>query len=377
MNTGSMTPARILRQPNDAGLRAAGRRWQGIPAIERSPAGHIFAAWYSGGKTEEIGNIVVVERSDDDGATWTDAWLIIRHDDPMVRCFDPCLWLDPLGRLWLTWTQACGGQFDGRDGVWAVVSDNPDAGVDFGSPRRIANGLMMNKPLVAANGEWLFPCAIWTDRFSAIAGGDRHEELRDEVAANVYVSADQGETFALRGGVVVPDRVFDEHMLIELRDGRLWMLVRTLYGIGQAFSGDGGRTWKDIGPTRHTGPNSRFYTRRLASGRILMINHVNPTNAMNETVWKRRDNLMAMLSEDDGETWIGGLMLDARDKVSYPDATQAEDGSIYMIHDWDRYGAREILMSVFTEEDILAGEIVSPQSRLRVLVNRATGPKAK
>ncbi|HML46806.1 MAG TPA: sialidase family protein, partial [Clostridia bacterium] len=99
MNKGSMTPATLLFQPEGPEYPAAGRLWQGIPAIERTRGGRLFAAWYSGRKTEEAGNFVVVEKSDDDGATWTDAYLVIAHDDPMVRCFDQCLWLDPLGRL--------------------------------------------------------------------------------------------------------------------------------------------------------------------------------------------------------------------------------------------------------------------------------------
>ena len=104
-----------------------------------------------------------------------------------------------------------------------------------------------------------------------------------------------------------------------------------------------------------------------------MINHINPTYSMGEGKYKTRNNLMAMLSEDDGKTWHGGLMLDSRDQVSYPDGTQAEDGRIYIIYDWQRYKAREVLMSVFTEEDVLAGRPVSGKARFEILVNKATG----
>ncbi len=251
------------------------------------------------------------------------------------------------------------------------MCEDPDAAtLAFGPVRRIANGLMMNKPTVLLSGEWLFPCAIWSGEYSRPT--EQHPELVAELSGNVYVTKDSGETFQFRGGVAMPQRVFDEHMVVELNDGRLWMLVRTVYGIGQAFSRDGGRTWENVGPSGHTGPNSRFFIRRLSSGRLLLINHVNPTNAWADKAWKRRDNLMAMLSEDDGKTWIGGLMLDARAPVSYPDATQAADGRIYAIHDFDRYGAREMLMSVFTEDDVLAGQCVRPDARLRVIVNKAT-----
>jgi len=371
MNKGSMTPANLLFQPENGVYRAKGRLWQGIPAIERTKNGRLFAAWYSGKKTEEPGNFVVVEKSDDDGTSWTDAWLIIEHDDPAVRCFDECLWMDPLDRLWVTWTQSSDGLFDGRDGVWAVICDKPDAdNLVFSKARRIANGLMMNKPTVLQNGEWLFPCAVWNSKYNKT--GLEFPELNRESGANVYVSADAGNSFTYRGGAIIPERDFDEHMLVEQNNGCLWMLVRTTYGIGQAFSDDSGRNWRNVSPSGHNGPNSRFFIRRLASGRLLMINHVNPTNGFTN-VKKRRDNLMAMLSEDDGATWMGGLMLDARASVSYPDAVETPDRRIYSIHDRDRYGAREIILNVFTENDILSGQCADAGSRLRVVINKAEG----
>ena len=129
-------------------------------------------------------------------------------------------------------------------------------------------------------------------------------------------------------------------------------------------------------PSGHTGPNSRIHIRRLKSGRILLINHVNPTYQTNPKGWNTRNNLMAMLSEDDGKTWRGGLMLDTRDRVSYPDGTEDDEGYIRIIYDRERFADREILMAVFTEEDILEGRLVSEKSRLKVLVSKASGPKS-
>ena len=65
-------------------------------------------------------------------------------------------------------------------------------------------------------------------------------------------------------------------------------------------------------------------------------------------------------------------MLDERLNVSYPDGDQDKDGTIYVIYDWERYKDKEILMARFTEEDVLAGKIVSSNGALRLLVNKAT-----
>ncbi len=373
MHTGSMTPARLLWRPTELRYLSAGRLFQGIPSLERTPGGRLLAAWYTGMSGEMPGNFVQLEKSDDDGCTWTDGWLVIVHDDPNVRCFDPCLWQAPDGRIWIFWSQAEYGQFDGRVGVWTICTGEADAEhPTFSQPRRIANGIMLNKPTVLRNGDWLMPCSLWSDDYAVIAGPG-HPELQNEVGANVYISHDAGENFAYLSGVVMPGRVFDEHSVIELTDGRLWMLTRTVDGIGQAFSGDGGCTWQGIGPSGHTGPNSRFLIRRLSTGDLLLVNHINPTNAISEQVWKRRDNLMAMLSRDDGQTWVGGLMLDTRPEISYPDGFEAPDGRIYVVYDRERTKAREILMAVFRPEDVMAGYAVSPDARFRVLINRATG----
>ncbi len=373
MNTGSMTPARVLMRPDRPEWKAAGRLWQGIPGIERTAGGRLFACWYSGGKTEEPGNIVILEKSDDDGATWTDGFCVVHHDDPEVRCFDEALWIDPRGRLWLFWTQSR-LFYDGRNGVWCAVCSRPDGDeIVFSEPRRLFDGLMLNKPIAASTGEWYFPSALWSER--AAKPAEAHPELDPIRLANVYVTTDGGETFERRGGADVPDRSFDEHMAVELKDGRLWMLVRTTYGIGQAFSADGGRSWTDAGPSGHSGPNARFFIRRLASGRLLLVNHVNPTYTTHPKGWNTRNNLMAMLSEDDGKTWIGGLMLDTRNEISYPDGVQAPDGDIYLIYDYSRFDKRQVLMAVFNEDDVLAGRLVSPNARLKQLVNQATGKR--
>lgn len=373
MNTGSMTPARLLWNTQVEEHLSKNRRFQGIPAIEHSAGGRLYAAWYGGKDGETCGNFVMVEKSDDNGCTWSDGWLVIEHEDPTCRCFDPCLWQAPDGRLWIFWAQAEIGLFDGRVGVWAIsTGDAESERPTFTEPVRIANGIMLNKPTVLSTGEWLMPCSLWADVFSELAGPG-HPELADEVGANVYISRDQGKTFEHLSCANIPGRVYDEHSIIELGDGRLWMLTRTLYGVGQAFSSDRGRTWDHIGPSGHTGPNSRFHIHRLSTGDLLMVNHVNPTNAMSDQPWKRRDNLMAMLSKDEGRTWIGGLMLDARAQVSYPDAFEAPDGRIFVIYDRERYAAKEILMAVFRPEDVEEGMLVSPDAQLRMIVNKADG----
>ena len=50
-----------------------------------------------------------------------------------------------------------------------------------------------------------------------------------------------------------------------------------------------------------------------------------------------------------------------------------ENGDIYLVYDYERYGARQILLAVFTEADILAGTIISKNGRLRRVISTAEG----
>jgi hypothetical protein len=150
-------------------------------------------------------------------------------------------------------------------------------------------------------------------------------------------------------------------MIVERHDGSLWMLVRTITGIGEAVSLDGGKTWTSSRGNVLEGPGSRFFIRRLRSGRLLLVNHYR---------FHERNNLTAMLSEDEGRTWYGHLVLDERPAVSYPDGIETSDGVSYIAYDRERSQAKEILLATFTEADVEAGKPISKICRLKQVVNK-------
>jgi len=331
------------------------RMFQGISSLERSPGGRLWATWYGGGITEDRHNYIMLVTSDDDGHTWSEMKLVIDPDqEGPVRAFDPCPWVDPNGKLWLFWCQATRGG-GGDPHTFAITTENPDdANPTWSKARHIHDGVLMCKPTAITGGDWLLPTAIW--------GGDE--------SCRVVASTDQGKSWQLRGTASVPDkkdRNCDEPMIVEKKDGTLWQLVRTGYGIGESFSQDQGRTWSPVTPweVKHTA--SRFFIRRLSSGNLLLVKH-GPIDTRTG-----RSHLTAFVSKDDGETWDGGLLLDERSGVSYPDGAQADDGTIYLTYDYDRQGQKFIYMTSFTEEDILAGKPVSDTAQMRVVINQATG----
>jgi predicted neuraminidase len=223
---------------------------------------------------------------------------------------------------------------------------------------------------VLANGDWMLPISLdQREGFGAFKG--QFKELDSLRGANVFVSTDQGETWQRRGAATFPNPDWHEHMVVERRDGSLWMLARTAKGIMQTTSTDGGRTW--AAPTEPPGirqPNARFHIRRLASGKLLLVKHGDKVDAH-----EGRVQLSAWLSDDDGKSWRGGLILDERKGISYPDGFQAPDGTIYISYDRNRATDGEILLARFTEADVLAKQLTGPKSKLKMLISRPLAPK--
>ena len=328
------------------------RKFQGIPSLVISPAGRLWATWYAG-KTpnEDQNNYVVVATSGDGGKTWEENLIIDPDAEGPVRAFDPELWIDPNGKLWSFWAQTIG--HDGTiSGVWSMCNDDPDKeDSGWSEPRHITDGIMMCKPTVLSSGEWVLPVSTWRDT---------------DNSARVVVSTDKGQSFSLRGACDVPGEVrnYDEHMIVERKDRSLWMLVRTSYGIGESVSDDRGKTWSVLVPSSIQHPSARFFIRRLRSGNLLLVKH----GPISERTG--RSHLTAFLSKDDGYTWPDELLLDERSGVSYPDGQQGQDGTIHIIYDHSRTGAREILMARFTEDIIHAGDTASAGVSLRMVVSK-------
>jgi hypothetical protein len=340
--------------------------------IERTPKGRLWACWVAGGDSPKA--FFVLATSDDDGESWSKPRLVIDAHSPNLPMDRSILvgnlWTDPLGRLWLFFDQSM-HMFDGRAGVWAAVCENPDAEQPvWSAPRRIWHGVMLNKPTVLSSGEWLLPISLdQREGFGPFKG--LFKELDPLRGANIFASVDKGVTWQRRGAVKFPNPDWHEHMIVERRDGTLWMLARTVKGIMQSTSADRGRTWAE--PTEPDGirqPNARFFIRRLTSGSLLLVKHGDAL-----VTHMGRVKLSAWVSADDGKTWQGGLVLDERPGVSYPDGVQTTDGTIYISYDRNRKTDGEILLARFTEHDVMARKLVGARSRLRMLISRPLGLK--
>lgn len=341
------------------------------PSMAVAPNGRLWATWYAGvTPAEDTNNYVVLATSGDNGKTWEEVLVADPDKTGPIRAFDPEIWMAPDGNLYWIWAQGQRMRNEGIDGIsatrfltdtWALKLENPESNKPhYDKPVFWAEGVMMCKPIVLSSGEWVLPVSMWKNV---------------EDSAQMVVSTDQGKTWSVQGAVDVPSgiRSFDEHMIVERKDGSLWMLVRIRGGIGESVSTDGGKTWSKLTRSEIPHSSARFFIYRLQSGNLLLVRHA----ADPETGRIRRTHITAYVSKDDGKTWSDGLLLDERGVISYPDGQQGPDGTIYITYDRNRSADREILFAAFTEDDVLAANPRSETVRLRQLISKGTGGRER
>lgn len=375
----------IGRPEADAAFYAhANRRQEGVPSVAVDPkTGRLWVTWYGGvSNSEDSNNYVVLATSADKGRTWKEVLAYDPDGRGPWRAFDCEIWVSPDGKLRWFWTERkvkLRGTLDGKDtpeklAVYAGHSDAEAIKTDrlmmltlaadreptapFGVPQEIGPGVMMCKPIVAANGDWVLPVSRWYE----------------EKSARLVISSDGGRTFSRpEHGASIPAqfRTFDEHSVVQMKDGAFRIWARAKGGCRTAATHDGGRTWTAIEPATFGFPSTRTTVRRLKSGAILLVKH----GADIRSNGGGRRCLTAFVSDDEARTWKGGLVLDPRKGGSYCDVDQSPDGTIHAVWDFDRTGRREILYARFTEEDVRRGWGAAKDFATQVLVS--SGQKAR
>lgn len=354
------------------------RAWQGVPSIAITAKGRLFAAFMSGGIYEpDPRNCVYVIASDDKGKSWTKPIMTINSiPEKRIRISDGELFTDPRGRLWLVYCatpykaglampdydQKMDMENDSeyhlleREAVtYASVCDNPDDDeLVFSEPFRLFNAVMRNRPLFLKD-KWIFP--------TFLAGERPYYEL--------MITEDEGRTFR---SVRIPGRAggraYDEPALWKTPDGVIVCSVRTTPNVFLwTFSRDGGETWTD--PVRMMDAASqRPCSLTLGTGETLFIPSIK-ANA--------RNGLRILLSAD-GIHFEEKMILDDRERISYPEAVESQDGDVFIIYDRERNNkirkskvtglseaAKEILFARIPSEAIRSGIIDRNTVRAQVI----------
>lgn len=171
-------------------------------------------------------------------------------------------------------------------------------------------------------------------------------------AVVTYTTKDDGKSWTRSnvidlGGVGHHGGVM-EATLTQLKNGRLWMLMRTNWGkFWEAFSDNHGLVWKEFKPVAIDASSSPGMLKRLQSGRLVLIwNREYPEGKKEYPLrggdgifsevassWQREE-LSIMFSNDDGKSWTTPAVV-ARTtqkgtQVSYPYLFEAHPGELWI-----------------------------------------------
>ena len=165
-----------------------------------------------------------------------------------------------------------------------------------------------------------------------------------------------------------------EPVVVELNDGRVWMLIRTQLGCFYESFSDDGRTWSPPKPSRFKSSNSPGGVLRLRDGRLIFIwtNGIGPPYASDmQAIWGEyvdeswcRQVLNAAVSHNDGKTWHGYrefARLAEDDPIShrfgYPNLVELPDGDLLVTFGYNRGKGRRGEDYVYLNPDQLDEKI--------------------
>jgi hypothetical protein len=194
--------------------------------------------------------------------------------------------------------------------IWHAMSSS--GRTRWQQPTKIWEGYTgsLNSIIQMRSGRIVLPFSYRTTRTWTNRGeGADSFTFMGEYNSTVLYSDDDGATWTLSPDglkVVTPDIRGSygavEPVVLELKDHRVWMLIRTQMGrFYESFSSDGAR-WSEPQPTTIVSSDSPAGLVRIPDGRVVML--------WNECVrfpyaYGGRQVLHGAISDDDGKTWRG------------------------------------------------------------------------
>lgn len=262
-------------------------------------------------RTADSGREIVRSRSIDNGNTWSEPETVT--ESPPDGFGTPLPLLAAEGELQFFWMVARRtGRRPGIDyfiDIWNAYST--DAQTQWSEPQRIFEGYVgsVNGMTQLASGRIVVPFAYW------VGGRPSGPPTGSNITTTVF-SDDGGRTWHQSSAKVTAPCYEGyngsnygacEPTILQLADGRVWMLIRTQTGwLYESFSPDGAE-WSEPIPSRFRSSNSPGWLVRLPDKRIVLLwNNCENTSRINgQGVYTNRDALHAAISADEGKTWHG------------------------------------------------------------------------
>jgi hypothetical protein len=285
--------------------------------------------------------------SRDNGLTWTDPDESLALPSE-VRAGQ--MLVDRQGSLHAFWTESRGSGTPAVDrfiDLWHAQLPHEQSA--WTKPQQIFTGYVGSLQAVyqLKSGTIVVPFAYWV-------GGQPSAPPHGSNITTVVYSKDNGQAWRQSPAKLVVPCPADyngvtygaiEPVLVELNDGRCWMLIRTQMGcLYESFSTDG-IEWSEPQPSRFVSSNSPAELARLSDGNLVVLwnNCELPPKFEGRGVYGGRDALHMAVSADEGKTWRGfrEILRDARRNDSpprsgdrgtaYPRALATNDGKLLVV----------------------------------------------
>jgi len=279
-------------------------------AIATLKDGRLLLGWtefYAGSGADHGPARLVGRVSEDGGATWGEKYTLVDNDGG-CNVMEVNFMRLKSGGLAVFYCQKNSEGGDCR----VMMRTSEDEGLTFGPAKQMSpagkyTGLTNGRCVRLASGRILL---------EAWEGGDSY----------CCISDDEGETWRDGGRIKPEGGPCYEPACIELKDGRVLMLMRTMIG-GQfaSFSSDGGGTWSKPELSDLKGTASPVAISRIpTTGDLLAIwnnDAGRPTS---------RNPLTSAISRDEGETWgdFRNLEDSPSDRWAYPAITWVGDQAL-------------------------------------------------
>lgn len=266
------------------------------PVLRRMPDGTLVCAHYTGGPREPHNeNVVVLTRSEDDGATWSTPTVLARHAQRGCWCTEILVYGGRATAFIHTLNADC--VYQELHAYRAFSSD----GINWSEPRSLPGGfhdVIARQAIELADGSILCP-VYWQDHvggFDWTASGAR----KSGFVSGAMLSRDGGESWKLHGCLHAPDPVWLwEPNVVEVEPGRVIMFMRATHDslLYRAESRDGGLTWAGPERTDIGADSSKLTLLRVGKTVILLF------NPGGDAMYGGRRTLEAWISNDGCRTW--------------------------------------------------------------------------
>jgi sialidase-1 len=289
---------------------------------------------YSGMNPDGTGNDSIVGKTSNDlGRTWCDEFTVVPKPKPagQDRYCHPSLLRLANGDLLLSYIYVAKPTPPFGDNYYRRSTDD---GATWGdqllvTPHPGYNIIHNDKLVQLSTGRIVGPV-----EYELVTSGDDHAGY---ISYTVY-SDDNGYSWTPSKNKVnmLPIEAQEPHV-VELKDGRVMMLMRTYTGfVGRAYSTDGAASWSEgqlIKELTLPPNSSALNIKRIPStGDLLLIRCSSGPKSPG-----RRTPFVSVLSKDDGQTWENERVIagDPEDDYGYPGLTFVKDLAVIVYHQRD------------------------------------------